>query len=72
MIRELFVMVGREGDKGLTSDLCSQGFPPSQSGHNQSVLIASDKGTANRGGWPWPLWQVLAQLSFSFSFSFSL
>lgn len=22
-----------------------------------------------QGGWPWPRWQVLAQLSFSFSFS---
>lgn len=37
MMGELFVMVGREGDKGLTSDLCSQGCPPSQSGHNQCL-----------------------------------
>lgn len=37
VVGELFVTMGREGEKGLTSELCSQGHPSSQPGRNQCL-----------------------------------
>lgn len=36
------------------------------------MLITLEKGPASQGGWPWPRWQLLAQLSFFFIFIFFL